>query len=111
MRNVFYRMGFTDQEIVALSGAHTLGRAKKTRSGFGQDVTKYTENGPGKPGGSSWTPKWLKFDNSYFTVGLLRSALVIRGIRGVVTHTTSLVSCHLLCRAPLLLNLVAKHGG
>ena len=68
LRNVFYRMGFTDQEIVALSGAHTLGRAKKTRSGFGQDVTKYTKNGPGKPGGSSWTPEWLKFDNSYFAV-------------------------------------------
>ena len=54
--------------LQALSGAHTLGRAKKTRSGFGADVTKYTQNGPGKPGGSSWTPEWLKFDNSYFTV-------------------------------------------
>ena len=64
-------MDFNDQEIVALSGAHTLGRAKKTRSGFGADVTKYTEKGPGKPGGSSWTPEWLKFDNSYFKVRLL----------------------------------------
>ena len=26
LRDVFYRMGFNDQEIVALSGAHTLGR-------------------------------------------------------------------------------------
>lgn len=26
IRNVFYRMGFNDQEIVALSGAHSLGR-------------------------------------------------------------------------------------
>lgn len=26
-------MGFSDQEIVALSGAHTLGRAYKNRSG------------------------------------------------------------------------------
>lgn len=33
LRNVFYRMGFNDQEIVALSGAHTLGRAFKNRSG------------------------------------------------------------------------------
>jgi L-ascorbate peroxidase len=67
LRHVFYRMGFNDQEIVALSGAHTLGRAKPTRSGFGKESTKYTEKGPGAPGGSSWTPEWLKFDNSYFT--------------------------------------------
>jgi hypothetical protein len=33
LRNVFYPMGFNDQEIVALSGAHTLGRAFKNRSG------------------------------------------------------------------------------
>lgn len=26
LREVFYRMGFNDREIVALSGAHTLGR-------------------------------------------------------------------------------------
>lgn len=26
LRTVFYRMGFDDQEIVALSGAHALGR-------------------------------------------------------------------------------------
>lgn len=25
LRDVFYRMGFNDQEIVALSGAHSLG--------------------------------------------------------------------------------------
>ena len=30
-------------------------------------MTKYTKDGPGKPGGSSWTPEWLHFDNSYFT--------------------------------------------
>lgn len=33
LRKVFYRMGFGDKEIVALSGAHTLGRAFKDRSG------------------------------------------------------------------------------
>ena len=38
LRKVFYRMGLSDQEIVALSGAHTLGRAKPDRSGFGKDV-------------------------------------------------------------------------
>ncbi|XP_024381690.1 probable L-ascorbate peroxidase 6, chloroplastic/mitochondrial [Physcomitrium patens] len=66
LRKVFYRMDLNDQDIVALSGAHTLGRVHPERSGFGQKETKYTKNGPGKPGGSSWTPEWLKFDNSYF---------------------------------------------
>jgi len=66
LRDVFYRMGLNDQEIVALSGAHTLGRARPERSGFGNKETKYTKDGPGSPGGSSWTVEWLKFDNSYF---------------------------------------------
>lgn len=52
------------------AGAHTLGRAFPKRSGFGKDSTKYTKDGPGTKdgtkGGSSWTPEWLKFDNSYF---------------------------------------------
>lgn len=34
LRDIFYRMGFNDQEIVALSGAHTLGRCHTTRSGY-----------------------------------------------------------------------------
>ncbi|KAH6671236.1 mitochondrial putative cytochrome c peroxidase [Halenospora varia] len=34
LRDIFYRMGFNDQEIVALSGAHALGRCHTTRSGF-----------------------------------------------------------------------------
>jgi catalase (peroxidase I) len=51
LRAVFYRMGFTDQEIVALSGAHTLGSCHKTRSGY---------DGP-------WTQNPLQFDNEYFT--------------------------------------------
>ncbi len=36
--------------------------------GAGKAATKYTKDGPGNPGGSSWTPDWLKFDNSYFKV-------------------------------------------
>ncbi|CAM9475481.1 unnamed protein product [Phaeothamnion confervicola] len=76
LRNVFYRMGLGDMEIVALSGAHTMGRAYKNRSGFGAEKTKFTSGdvipradgkaGYGNPGGSSWTEKWLAFDNSYF---------------------------------------------
>ena len=34
LRDVFGRMGFTDRDIVALSGAHALGRCHKDRSGF-----------------------------------------------------------------------------
>ena len=34
VRDVFYRMGFNDREIVALSGAHALGRCHADRSGY-----------------------------------------------------------------------------
>ncbi|KAH0661364.1 hypothetical protein KY284_026295 [Solanum tuberosum] len=44
-------MGLSDKDIVALFGAHTLGRCHKERSGF---------EGP-------WTASPLIFDNSYFT--------------------------------------------
>ncbi|EPS62018.1 hypothetical protein M569_12777, partial [Genlisea aurea] len=50
LRSIFYRMGLSDQDIVALSGGHTLGRAHRERSGY---------EGP-------WTSNPLKFDNSYF---------------------------------------------
>lgn len=76
LRYVFYKYGMNDQEIVALSGAHTVGRAFQDRSGTVQygytKATAYTAKGcpfAGKSetnGGQSWTKEWLKFDNSYF---------------------------------------------
>jgi len=51
IRNVFYRMGFTDREIVALNGGgHTIGRCHADRSGY---------DGP-------WTFAPTKFSNLFF---------------------------------------------
>lgn len=50
LRGVFGRMGFSDAEIVALSGAHTLGSCHADRSGF---------EGP-------WTADPHRFDNAYY---------------------------------------------
>ncbi|KAL2003731.1 hypothetical protein VTN02DRAFT_2496 [Thermoascus thermophilus] len=50
IRHIFYRMGFNDQEIVALSGAHSLGRTHINRSGF---------EGP-------WVNNPTRFSNQYF---------------------------------------------
>jgi len=52
VRAIFYRMGFNDQEIVALAGAHALGRCHTTRSGY---------DGP-------WTRSPTTFSNEYFRV-------------------------------------------
>ena len=52
LRAVFGRMGFNDEEIVALSGAHALGRCHTDRSGF---------KGP-------WTRAPTSFSNDYFQV-------------------------------------------
>lgn len=74
LRNVFTKkMGFNDEEIVALSGAHTIGRTFSTRSGtcpFGEGPNQGTsftnKEGMGMMGGQSWTKSWLTFDNGYF---------------------------------------------
>jgi L-ascorbate peroxidase len=87
IRTTFYRMGFTNREIVALCGAHTIGRAYNDRSNVTPyptgKGTQYTSNTwdpkegapvnfesmsqcPFSPGGASWTKNWLQFDNSYY---------------------------------------------
>lgn len=50
LRDIFYRMGFNDREIVALSGAHTLGHCHIENSGF---------DGP-------WSRDPYGLDNDYF---------------------------------------------
>jgi L-ascorbate peroxidase len=50
LRAVFHRMGFNDAEIVALSGAHTLGRAFKERSGTTQHGCAPQRGGRGRAG-------------------------------------------------------------
>eukprot|EP01128_Nolandella_sp_AFSM9_P006098 TRINITY_DN3069_c0_g1_i1.p1 TRINITY_DN3069_c0_g1~~TRINITY_DN3069_c0_g1_i1.p1 ORF type:complete len:388 (+),score=115.62 TRINITY_DN3069_c0_g1_i1:83-1165(+) len=50
LRQIFGRMGFSDREIVALSGAHALGRCHSNRSGF---------DGP-------WTNSPTFFSNDYY---------------------------------------------
>lgn len=52
LRDIFYRMGFDDRQIVALSGAHCLGRCHTDRSGFW---------GP-------WTNAPTTFSNQYFVM-------------------------------------------
>ncbi|CEG35772.1 cytochrome c peroxidase [Plasmopara halstedii] len=50
VRDVFYRMGFDDRDIVALVGAHAIGRCYPSRSGY---------SGP-------WTNAEWTFSNMYF---------------------------------------------
>jgi peroxiredoxin len=54
LRCIFYRMGFNDQEIVALSGAHNLGRCHSHRSGFE----------------GAWVNNPTRFSNQYFRLML-----------------------------------------
>lgn len=61
LRAIFYRMGFNDREIVALSGAHAMGRCHTDRSGF---------EGP-------WTNAPTTFSNEYF-VQLLEKTWQVR---------------------------------
>lgn len=104
VRNIFYRMGFNNRELVALCGAHTIGRAFKDRSKVcpylsgDQGATKYTSptyiannNMTGAmAGGCSWTEKWLTFDNSYYKRGLLVAS--VKGNNTTVRTNSSAAS-------------------
>lgn len=50
LREVFGRMSFSDRDIVALSGAHTVGKNHSERSGFD----------------GAWTSDHLAFNNQYY---------------------------------------------
>jgi len=56
IRDIFYRMGFNDQEIVALVGAHAVGRCHTDRSGY---------DGP-------WTNSPTVFSNDFYVQLLKR---------------------------------------
>jgi cytochrome c peroxidase len=58
IRKIFNRQGFNDQEIVALSGAHALGRCHADRSGF---------EGP-------WTFSPITFTNGELSLALIYHA-------------------------------------
>jgi len=50
LRDVFGKMGFNDQEIVVLSGAHTLGKCHEDASGYE----------------GNWTPTPTSFNNLFY---------------------------------------------
>ncbi|KAK4502519.1 hypothetical protein PRZ48_005944 [Zasmidium cellare] len=73
LRHIFYRMGFNDQEIVALSGAHNLGRCHADRSGFD----------------GAWVNNPTRFSNTYFKLMLereWREKVLDNGVRQYVYY-------------------------
>jgi len=78
LRAVFSRMGFNDREIVALAGAHTLGRCHPQYSGF---------NGP-------WTTDPLSFDNQYYAT-MLKSNYSYNGSQWNTENGTMMLNADL----------------
>lgn len=69
IRAIFHRMGMSDQEIVALIGAHALGRCHVDRSGF---------TGP-------WTNSPTTFSNDFF-VELLKTDWKVKNWKGPLQY-------------------------
>lgn len=63
LRQIFGRMGFNDQEIVALSGAHAVGRCHPEASGYE----------------GIWTREFLRFSNDYFRYLVEKQWIVKQG--------------------------------
>ncbi|KAF0720662.1 hypothetical protein AaE_010287 [Aphanomyces astaci] len=70
VREIFYRMGFNDREIVALIGAHAVGRCYPSRSGF---------SGP-------WTRAEWTFSNEYYRE-LLENKWTLKKWKGPQQYT------------------------
>jgi len=73
LRSIFHPKGLTDQDIVALSGAHTVGSCHLDRSGFD----------------GAWTENKLVFDNSYFTEMVEKTYALGLSAQGCPQHTHS----------------------
>jgi len=60
IRDVFYRMGFNDQEIVALMGAHGVGRCHTDRSGYEGPWTRSPTTVANEYFKALYDEKWVK---------------------------------------------------
>mmetsp|Transcript_49355 Transcript_49355/g.159329 ORF Transcript_49355/g.159329 Transcript_49355/m.159329 type:complete len:414 (+) Transcript_49355:74-1315(+) len=70
LRAIFKPKGFDDRDIVALSGAHTVGKCHLERSGF---------DGP-------WTENPLQFDNTYYTEMMAKTFTAETTSKGCPQH-------------------------
>ena len=81
LRQLFGPKGFEERDVVALSGAHTVGQCHVERSGYqGQ-----------------WTEERLKFDNSYFKAGDETDSFVLMvsgGIRSLMINVYDQRFCY-----------------
>eukprot|EP00440_Ansanella_granifera_P009220 gb/GFBE01009989.1/.p1 GENE.gb/GFBE01009989.1/~~gb/GFBE01009989.1/.p1 ORF type:complete len:395 (+),score=108.55 gb/GFBE01009989.1/:1-1185(+) len=98
LRDIFQPKGFDDKAIVALSGAHTVGRCHLNRSGF---------EGP-------WTESPLSFDNSYFADLLKKTYTEENTSKGNPQHrsgkTIMLISDLALIQDPTFKQFVTKYA-
>ena len=86
LREIFAPKGFSDREIVALSGAHTVGGCKAPRSGFDGD----------------WTENKQVFDNAYFTDLLTKSYTAETTAAGCPQHRSDAGTIMLISDLDLL---------